>query len=184
MTDGRLVRISKLMSLILRHEPGKFGITLDAEGYAAMSELLGAIREQIADAAESDLIAVVETIEPDKRRFAISEGEIRANYGHSLTDRIVHERAMPPAVLWHGTAAPAVAAIRRDGIRPMKRQYVHLTTHTALASRIGARHGTAVLIEVDAAQAHADGIAFYRANEAFWLADAIPAKYVKDADRI
>lgn len=37
----------------------------------------------------------------------------------------------------------------------------------------------AVLIEVAAGAAHRDGIKFYRANESFWLADAVPARYLR-----
>ena len=60
----------------------------------------------------------------------------------------------------------------------MKRQYVHLTTDGVLAARIGARHGVVQLLAIDASAAHAAGIAFYRANEAFWLAERIPKQYL------
>ena len=184
MADARLIRLSKLLSLILRHEPAKFGVTLDPEGYASLGDVLSAIRGQIADATEADLVSVVETLEPDKRRFAISDGEIRANYGHSLAERIAHERTTPPVLLWHGTTAQAAPSILRLGIHPMKRQYVHLTTSTVLALRVGGRRGPAALIAVDAARAHADGIHFYRANAAFWLADQIAPQYLREPEAI
>lgn len=178
MADQRLVRLSKLLSLILRHDPGQFGISLDPEGYASLQDVLRAVQGRIPDASESELIAVVNTIEPDKRRFTIDEDEIRANYGHSLTQRIDHERAMPPPTLWHGTTESATAAILRDGISPMKRQYVHLTISLDLARRIGARRGVPTILTVSALAAHLDGVAFYRANDSFWLADFVPTKYL------
>ena len=178
MSDARLVRVSKLMSLILRHKPEQFDVLLDAEGYASMDDLIRALRASISDASLADVQRVVATIEPDKARFSISGSDIRANYGHSLRERIAQQRVAPPAVLLHGTSEGAVAGIRRDGIRPMRRQYVHLTTNPDLAGRVGGRHGKARILEIDARRASESGVGFYRANESFWLADFIPPEFI------
>jgi putative RNA 2'-phosphotransferase len=132
---------------------------------------------------ETDIVAVVETLEPDKRRFSIVDGDIRANYGHSLAERIVHVAAEPPEILCHGTHENAVRSVLRDGLAPMKRQYVHLTGDRELAARVGARRGKPVLLDVAAGDAHRDGVRFYRANEAFWLVDAVPPRYLRMAPR-
>ncbi len=179
MSNGRLVRVSKLMSLILRHKPEQFEVILDPEGYVPVQDLVQALRKSIPDACVDDVRRVVETIEPDKARFSISGAEIRANYGHSLRDRIVQQRDIPPEVLLHGTGEQAIPSIRRDGIRPMRRQYVHLTTNPALAARVGGRHGKAHVLEIDAFRASESGIVFYRANESFWLADFIPQEFIR-----
>jgi len=179
MANRRLIEISKLLSLILRHKPEQFGILLDAEGYAPIVDVLAAVRTRLADVSESDLTLVIETIEPDKRRFSMVDGDIRANYGHSLSDRIAHEAQVPPSVLWHGTHEAAVQSILTNGLHPMRRQYVHLTTNVELAKRVGARRGTVRLLEVDSASAHAEGVVFYRANDAFWLADLVPGRFVR-----
>jgi putative RNA 2'-phosphotransferase len=178
MANARLVAISKVLSLILRHKPEQFGLVLDPEGYAPIEDVLAAVRSRVPDVTEGDLVSVVETIEPDKRRFTLSEGEIRANYGHSLRERILHEAQVPPAVLWHGTTDKTVSSILANGIRPMRRQYVHLTTDVDLAARVGARRGMACVLKVEALRAHAEGVRFYRANESFWLADLVPARFV------
>jgi putative RNA 2'-phosphotransferase len=72
-----------------------------------------------------------------------------------------------------------VLDIRRDGIRPMRRQYVHLTTNPDLAARVGGRHGRATILEIEALRASETGLAFYRANESFWLADFIPPEFIR-----
>jgi putative RNA 2'-phosphotransferase len=167
------------MSLILRHKPEQFGVVLDPEGYAPIEDVVRAIRTIIPDVSEQDMVLVVDTIELDKRRFTISGQDIRANYGHSLAQRIVQSTATPPEVLLHGTSETAVEIILEGGIQPMRRQYVHLTTSLDLATRVGSRHGKVCVLEVDAAAAHAAGIVFYRANESFWLADVIPAQFVR-----
>lgn len=179
MSDARLIRVSKLMSLILRHKPQQFGVLLDAEGYAPIDEVVRAVRASMPDASLDDLRGVVERIEPDKARFSIEGSDIRANYGHSLRDRIEQPRVVPPEVLLHGTSERAALDIRRDGIRPMRRQYVHLTTSRDLAGRVGGRHGKATVLEVEALRASEVGVVFYRANESFWLADFIPPAFIR-----
>jgi putative RNA 2'-phosphotransferase len=178
MTLKQFIQLSKLLSLILRHQPQRFGVTLDAEGYASLEEVLLAVHARLPQATAADVQHVVDTLEPDKQRFSILDGDIRANYGHSLPERIVHAAAAPPEVLLHGTTHSAVAVIREQGLKPMRRQYVHLTTEHALAERIGARHGMACVLTVAAAQAAAEGVLFYRANSAFWLANVVPARYI------
>jgi putative RNA 2'-phosphotransferase len=167
------------MSLILRHKPEQFGIVLDPEGYAAIPDVIIAIQETIPDLRIDDLHRVVESIEPDKARFSIVGSEIRANYGHSMTERIAQLRVVPPEVLLHGTSEGAAGAIRQEGIRPMQRQYVHLTTSRDLAVRVGGRHGKSCVLEVDALLASQAGVAFYRANDSFWLADLVPPEFIR-----
>lgn len=178
MTPRQLVHLSKLLSLILRHQPQRFGVTLDAEGYASLEEVLLAVHARLPQATAADVQRVVDTLEPDKQRFSILDGEIRANYGHSLAGHIEQAMAAPPEVLLHGTARSALSSILEDGLKPMRRQYVHLTTERALAERIGARHGTTCVLTVAAARAAAEGVVFYRANSSFWLANTVPARYI------
>ena len=179
MTSQRLVRLSKLMSLILRHEPERFGVVLDPEGYTSLNDLLRALNTSVPDAQLEDVHLVVDTIEPEKARFSITSSDIRANYGHSLRERIVQERVIPPDVLLHGTGEKALTDIRLQGVRPMRRQYVHLTTNPNLAAKVGGRHGKAHVLEIDARGAFESGVVFYRANESFWLADFVPAKFIR-----
>jgi putative RNA 2'-phosphotransferase len=178
MADRRLIGISKVLSLILRHEPQRFSVVLDPEGYAPLAEVLRAVRTRVPDASEQDIEAVIREVEPDKCRFTLSDGDIRANYGHSISDRIQHEPALPPPLLLHGTSERAVEAILQTGIRPMRRQYVHLTTNAELAARVGSRHGKALVLSVDSMAAHAGGVVFYRANQSFWLANWIPPEFI------
>jgi putative RNA 2'-phosphotransferase len=177
----RLVEISRLLSLMLRHEPAKFALTLDAEGFAPIEDVLTALQSRLPDTTADDIRTVVATIEPDKRRFSIEDGDIRANYGHSLAERIAQQKAAPPALLLHGTTEPAALRILEEGLTPMRRQYVHMTVNRELALRVGARRGKPVLLAVDAAAAHDGGVAFYRANESFWLADSVPAIFIRRA---
>ena len=60
----------------------------------------------------------------------------------------------------------------------MSRQYVHLSVDTDTAREVGQRKGAPVLLVVDAARAHAEGVVFYGGNALVWLADYIAPEYL------
>jgi putative RNA 2'-phosphotransferase len=179
MDTALLKRVSKHMALILRHAPERAGLVLDPEGYVHLDDLVAALRGEIAELDADTVRAVVAVVEPHKQRYAIEGEFVRANYGHSTAERIAHEPAEPPAELFHGTTDEALDTIRRQGLRPMRRQYVHLTTDRALALSVGARHGASRLLRIDAAAAHAAGLPFYKANHTFWLVAAMPPEFLE-----
>jgi putative RNA 2'-phosphotransferase len=60
----------------------------------------------------------------------------------------------------------------------MSRHHVHLSTTVATARTVGARHGKPVVLQVDAAGMHRDGIPFYCSDNGVWLVDEVPARYL------
>lgn len=167
------------MALLLRHAPERAGLILDPEGFVPIDHLVSALKPTMPDVNATWVHQVVETVEPHKQRYTIVEGCVRANYGHSTGDLIQHPAAQPPDVLFHGTGVNAVSEILVSGLKPMGRQYVHLTPDPALAASVGARHGSPRIIRVDARSAHRGGIRFHKANATFWLAAAVPAAYLQ-----
>jgi putative RNA 2'-phosphotransferase len=178
----RLIKLSKFLALILRHQPERFALALDDEGWASFSEVMEILKglPNFRWANHSDVMQVVKQGTGDgKKRFQVEEGRIRALYGHSLDRHIRHERARPPDRLYHGTSPDAVEAIRREGLRPMNRQYVHLSPDRETASRVGSRHALdPIVIRVRADEAHHAGIAFYHPEGAVYLAEWIPAAFL------
>lgn len=174
-------RLSRLVSHALRHEPGRYGLELDAEGWVPVARLLAAVRQrgpQWSTVDRGDLEAMVAT--SAKRRHEIDGDRIRARYGHSVPGRVTRPAAEPPAVLFHGTSPRAWAVIRDEGLRPMGRQYVHLSADVASAEQVGRRRAASpVVLVVDAARAHASGVRFRQGNEAVWLADEVPPDYLR-----
>lgn len=121
--------------------------------------------------------------EATKARHELRADRIRALYGHSVPGRIAKERARPPGTLCHGTAPAAVASVLAHGLKPMRRQYVHLSPDRATAEQVGSRKARpGAVLEVDAARAWDDGVAFYRGNDQVWLADQVPPEYLKVVD--
>jgi len=184
MADSRHLKLSKFLALILRHQPERFGLALDEEGWAALSEVMEILRglPNFRWATRADVMAVVEGgAGDDKRRFEVEGNRIRARYGHSMARPIRYEPCVPPSLLYHGTVPGALEAIRREGLKPMERQYVHLSPDREIALRIGVRYADApVVLTIRAAEAHAAGVEFYQADEAVYLARHIPPEFVEE----
>jgi putative RNA 2'-phosphotransferase len=116
----------------------------------------------------------------DKQRFSFDETgvRIRANQGHSTEVDLQLEPQTPPDVLYHGTAVETLDIIRRTGVKRMARHHVHLSTTVPAARDVGRRHGTPVVLRVDAAGMHRAGILFYVSDNGVWLVDEVPPQYL------
>lgn len=177
MTNLR--RLSKAMAHALRHKPDRYGLTLDEEGWTAVSDLIAGLnrRAKLGPITRDEIDAVL--ARPGKRRYEMKGDRIRALYGHSIPMKIKKETAVPPSRLYHGTAPETADLILRQGLKPMKRQYVHLSTDVETAQIVGRRkaHPPTILV-VDAAAAHAAGVRFYPSQDEVWLADPVPPTFL------
>src|SRR5579884_4432964 len=135
--EQKLVQLSRTISYALRHNPTEFGLTLDAEGWVAVGDLLGALRKRSSkwDSLRIDDLARMMD-QSEKQRFEMRDGKIRAFYGHSVELKMQHEPAMPPALLYHGTTPQAAKIIRSEGLKPMGRQYVHMSADEETARQV------------------------------------------------
>lgn len=180
--DPQLVRVSKFMSLVLRHDPGKIGLALDPNGWAAVDDLLaGAARAGVRIDREALERVVAEN---EKKRFALSDDgtRIRASQGHSVQVDLELEPRIPPEVLYHGTASRSIDSIRTSGLHSAKRTHVHLSADEATARSVGQRHGRPVVLTVAAGRMHRDGHPFFRSENGVWLTDAVPVQYIGFGD--
>ena len=169
-----VVRASKRLSSVLRHRPDSVGLTLDDAGWVDVEELLAALS---MTRAELDEVVA----RNDKQRFALdpSGTRIRASQGHSVPVDLGYSPAVPPDVLFHGTAERFLPAILREGLRPGNRHAVHLSADVATARRVGARRGTPVVLRVDAAAMAAAGSTFRRSANGVWLVAAVPPELLR-----
>jgi putative RNA 2'-phosphotransferase len=171
-------RVSKLLSLILRHEPSRVGVTLDRAGWVDVEVLLGALSAHGRPISREQLERVVRT--SDKQRFALdgSGTRIRANQGHSVEVDLGLPPSTPPDRLFHGTPLRNIHAIMRDGLRPGRRHAVHLSPDVATAQRVGDRRGPCAVLVVDAQAMHDAGHAFTVSANGVWLVPAVPPSYL------
>lgn len=176
------IELSRAVSHALRHEPWLYELELDEAGWVPVVALLIALRAENlswSSVSETDLAQMI--ARSDKKRYELRDGRIRALYGHSTPQRLVKEPAEPPDVLYHGTSPEAAEHIRCEGLKPMGRQYVHLSIDTTTANRVGRRKSQAcVVLRIKAGAAHIGGIRFYRGNELVWLADTVPPGFIEE----
>lgn len=176
-----ILKLSKTISHALRHEPWLYELELDDEGWTSLSTLLESLRGKggcwkglSRQHVESMIVS------SDKVRYEVRGEKIRALYGHSLPGKLKRTAAVPPTLLYHGTSPEAAEVIRRVGLRPMRRQYVHLSSDRPTADQVGRRKSRApVVLAVAAKAAHTKGVAFYKGNEKVWIADLIPPEFIQ-----
>ena len=174
------IKLSRTLSHALRHEPWRYGLELDNHGWVGVTDLLICLRNRRNDwrqLTENDIIEMI--CKSTKNRFELYEGKIRALYGHSLPVKVLKVPAKPPAVLFHGTSSRLIKQIKHEGLKPMKRQYVHLSVDEQTALQIAKRkEGTYVIVTISATKAYQDGLKFYQGNKTTWLTDYIPSEYL------
>ncbi|AMQ18166.1 RNA 2'-phosphotransferase [Thermococcus peptonophilus] len=170
-------RVSKLMAYILRHSPEEFGLRPDVEGFVSLSELVNALKTVYPEATE-DLVREIVENDP-KGRYEIRGDRIRARYGHSFPVSLDHEEDTESRFLYHGTPRRNLPSILKEGLKPMKRQYVHLSTNKIEALETGRRHGRdVVLLVIDAECLRRRGLRIYKAGKNVRLVERVPPECI------
>ena len=174
-----IIKQGKFLSLILRHDPGKTGLTLDHEGWADVEELINKFNID-----RNTLEEIVQTNNKKRYSFNKTKTKIRANQGHSIKVDLGLKPVKPPHKLYHGTATRYVSLIQQNGLIKQSRQHVHLSTNLDTAKNVGQRHqrhqnGKKVpVFIVDAQTMQKDGYKFYLSDNGVWLTDHVPPKYL------
>jgi putative RNA 2'-phosphotransferase len=178
-TSKPLTSTSKFLSLVLRHEPQRIGLSLDSAGWVTIDELLAKTALAGKHLSRDTLLHIVATCE--KQRFALSEDgtRIRANQGHSVEVELGLPPQVPPDVLYHGTARRSLDAIRQGGLHRGARHHVHLTQQPTTAMTVGQRYGAPAILRVDARRMHQAGHVFFCTANQVWLCDAVPPEFIE-----
>jgi putative RNA 2'-phosphotransferase len=177
-------RLSKFLSLVLRHEPQAIGIALDVAGWTSVAELLAARARHGKNVSRADIEFVVQT--SDKKRFALSEDglSIRASQGHSIEVDLGYSPAEPPELLFHGTVDRFLDSIRRQGLIKGNRHHVHLSAGRETALSVGSRRGKPVVLMVRSGVMQAKGHAFYLSANGVWLTEHVPREFIAFPDEV
>src|SRR6267142_733401 len=104
MIDKEIIRTSKFLSLMLRHEPERVRLKLDSAGWVGVTELLRTVNGHDVPLTLEQLNHIVAT--SDKKRFAFNDDgtRIRSSQGHSVKVDLQYAPKVPPELLYHGTA--------------------------------------------------------------------------------
>jgi putative RNA 2'-phosphotransferase len=196
LSDKDFAKLSHILSYALRHNPLKYNLVLDKEGWTSISELLFALslhhyhhsNKWLRHIEKQNLENMI--TRSDKVRFEIKDDKIRALYGHSSSIPFTKIRKIdskPPDILYHGTSPTAAKNIMSEGLRPMNRQYVHLSTDKHTALQVGRRKTISkneehepVIIAISAIEAYNTGVYhFYQASDSVWLSDYIHPNFME-----
>jgi putative RNA 2'-phosphotransferase len=183
LTAKDLVRLSRLMSLVLRHKPEELKLKLDSSGWVTIEALLQGLKLKGWYITTDTIMQVVE--ENDKKRFETKEfGKyIRASQGHSVEVELGYVNTEPPEYLYHGTATTNLQSIFSKGLVPGKRQHVHLSSSVETATKVGSRHGKPIVLKIPAKALFDAGVVFHHTPNDVWLVSHIPAMAIKLQDR-
>lgn len=174
---GNFDKLSKFISLVLRHQPDAAHITLDEHGWANVEELLAGINET---GRKIDIEILEEIVVTDnKQRYSFNHDKtlIRANQGHSIPVDVELKEQEPPEFLYHGTATRFLESIMAEGLKPMSRLYVHLSKDIETAIKVGKRHGEPVILKIHSGEMYKEGYKFYLSENGVWLAEKVDVKY-------
>ena len=167
------VRLSKLLSLMLRHRPQEFDLEMDEQGFVDLDAVVAALQTKDEDIQQEDVEEIVDGTE--KKRFEIVDGRVRARYGHSFKVDLGLDPVEPPEALYKGVAGREVESTLSGGLTPFDRQYVHLSYDPDVAAQLG-RGGNAV-VRVEAKAAHEAGVAFFDCGPTM-LTEGVPSDFL------
>ncbi len=175
-----LIKISKFLSLILRHKPESIGVSMSPHGWVKINELIQAAEKHRIYFNKKLIDQVIK--EDNKQRFTYStDGEsIRANQGHSINIELELKPSKPPKILYHGTASRFMENIRKKGLLKMNRQHVHLSLLKKTAYDVGKRHGKPIILIIDANRMTKDGYDFYLSKNGVWLTEHVAPQYLQE----
>lgn len=164
----------------MRHQPDSIGLSLDKNGWACVTELIEKANRH-GKKLDKELINQIIRHGSKKRFVMDDEGKfIRAGYGHSIEIDLELKPKTPPPLLYYGTANTSVEAIRKEGIKAVGRNFVHLSVCKEDAQYVGSRHGRPVILNVQAKSMAAEGYKFFQSESeaGIWLTQKVPPEFI------
>lgn len=178
---SNMLKVSKLLSLVLRHKPEVIGLKLDKYGYADLDELIEKLNTHTCNVDRAFIEEIVRT--DDKQRYKIRGNKIRASQGHSIPVELELQEIIPTCTLYHGTAERFLPQILKEGLKKMNRNYVHLSADIETARSVGKRYGKPVILEIDENSMYSKGYTFYISENRVYLTDEVPPEFIKVIER-
>lgn len=173
-----LTKISIKLAWLLRHCQTPLYIDLNG-GWADADTIIAELRKEYPAFSLEALQRIVAEDKKGRYSFDASCRRLRANQGHSIPGVVIEmESPEPPEILYHGTGACFTEAILREGLKPMTRQYVHISSSYQTALNSGARKGKPVVLRIRARDFAADGNLLLCSENGVWQAKEVPPEYL------
>lgn len=172
--------LSKTLSYFLRHNPAEGNLAVDDQGFVELEDLLETLHDQGWNLDREELVQRLD--DPDVERFERVGSVVRATYGHSIDVEPEYQEIAPEFPLYHGTSRRAWDSIYDEGIKPMNRQYVHLSRTREEAERVGRRHDDKPILLVVEPSDESEQL-FYEAGPVV-LTDHVPPDWIRDHEQL
>jgi putative RNA 2'-phosphotransferase len=170
------IKASKFLSFVLRHRPHNYCLSLDKHGFADFDSVCKILSGRFPGIEVEDIKLIVE--KDPKKRFQIKEGKIRARYGHSVEVEPLEQPEEVTDVLYHGTSPKSLDSILKEGIKPGRRKFVHLSLTVEEAWLVGKRKAPKPLILIiDSKKAKKEGLLFLKEKN-IYLTKEVPPQYI------
>lgn len=184
----KISKLSKFLTLVLRHQPYALGLELDSEGWlnCSVDELVELINEKKGfDTSKDDIKEIVES--DPKGRYEISDNLIRATYGHSVK---LNPLEYPddledlPEYLYYATNNYQLDTMLRLGLLPREgrdRQFLHLSVEIKDAYTVAKHHSrNPKLVKILVSEAFNYGIKFRKVAPLIVVCEEIPSQFIEE----
>ena len=171
-------KASVRLAYMLRHSKEPLYISLNG-GWAQVSVILKELKGSFPWMNRERLKELVAQDAKGRYSFDRTGQRIRANQGHSIPGVVIEmEHPEPPELLYHGTSIRYLDQIMREGLKPMTRQWVHISPDIETALNVAGRHGgKPVILVIRARDFVRDGHELCRSDNGVWQARAVPPEY-------
>lgn len=169
------VKLSKFMSLVLRHKAKEFGLNISSHGLVGVAELLEVLKKQKGFESVTILDIHHVVIHCNKQRFKLKEIDnnlfISANQGHTIESVTAERKEVTDSseipICIHGTNIMAIQQIHKSGgLSRMDRNDIHMASALPETGYVisGMRKSANVVIWIDVEKAMDEGIQFFISN--------------------
>jgi len=169
-------QVSRYLSYLLRHNPED--LSMDDRGFVEFGQVLAKVKGRFPSVDQSLLMRIVD--ESERKRFEIVDNKIRALYGHTIDVLVDLKEDNAVSVLYHGTTPQAAQQILEEGLKPMRRRWIHLSPTPEIAQEVGRRRtSNPVILEINVFEARKSGVKFYEATDKVYVCEYVPTRHIK-----
>jgi len=176
--------LSRIIAGALRHFPDKLQLGMDGHGWVEISELIKAIGTSRSGFNWLRLHHIQALVATDMRsRYQVDGGMIRAKYGHSIDVNLDDLPLAEEDEYFYPVTEEEADIVLENGINPIDRKKVHLSTTIEKAVEAGSvRSDHPLILRVDGVKAREDGVEIYQATRDVCVTESIDAEFLSQVD--
>lgn len=177
LSSRTLINLSKYIENILFNQTQK-----DEYGFVLLEKVLDELRKHpLWDCIEfEDIVEVVNS--SSLKRLQIMGNKIRMVQTPNIiniTSPITNKKVIPPKLLYYGTSLVGITRIKTFGIKSFKDNYIKLYPDKKMVQVLVHRNADITYIEINALDAHLEGVTFIKGDYNSYLTEFIAPKYIQ-----